>query len=97
MLRKVLFVEERANERVVYGFSVLRGADQFGFIFYRSMAEGKDQVVPDESAVNIDNNGYRNTSLYRSELRFLYEGGEFHRISSYSSDDLSCCSFVSAG
>lgn len=34
MLRKLLFVEERANERVVYGFSVLRGADKFGFIFF---------------------------------------------------------------
>ena len=25
------------------------------------------------------------------------KGGEFHRISAYSSDDLSCCPFVSAG
>ena len=68
MLRKLLFVEERANERVVYGFSVLRGADKFGFIFFRRMAEGEDPVVPDESAVDIDNFGDRHTSLCRSEL-----------------------------
>lgn len=39
-----------------------------GSYFFRRMAEGEDPVVPDESAVDIDNFGDRHTSLCRSEL-----------------------------